>query len=90
MNIYFLDKKIFLKMRYTFFTFSFIFFYVKKVFLVKWFFHYKTFFPNKNIFSANNVYFIKKQIFFQKKIFFFNLVLQQMNNHTRMEKMEDD
>ena len=41
------------------------------------------FFPYKNIFSANNVYFVKN-IFFQKKNFFFNLVLQQMNNHTRM------
>ena len=60
-------------------TFSFIFFSVKKVFFSKKNFQCKTFFfPYKNILSANFV----KNIFFQKKIFFFNLVLQQMNNHS--------
>ena len=51
-----------------FFTFSFIFFSVKKVFFSKKIFNIKLFFPYKNIFSAN-VYFVKN-IFFQKKFFF--------------------
>ena len=36
----------------------------------------------KIFFSANNVYFVKNTFFFQKN-FFFNLVLQQMNNHSK-------
>ena len=64
-------------MRYMFFTFSFIFFSVKKFFNMKLFFHIKIFF------SVNNVYFVKNtQISFQKKNLLFNLVLQQMNNHS--------
>ena len=46
-------------MRYIFFTFSFIFFSVKKVFFSKKIFHYKTFFHIKTFFSANYVYFVK-------------------------------
>ena len=64
-------------MRYIFFSFS-----VKKAFSVNkkkynFFFHIKIFF------SANNVYFVKKTNIFSKKNVFFNLVLQQMKNHTR-------
>ena len=51
-------------MRYIFFTFSFIFFSVKKLFVLKLFFHIKNFFP------ANNVYFVKNKYFFKKKIYF--------------------
>ena len=73
-------------MRYIlyFFTFPFMFFSVKKVFFSKKIFQYKTFFSYKNIFSANNVYFCKKHICFfkKKKKIFFNLVLQQMSNHS--------
>ena len=44
---------------------------------------YIFFFHIKLSFSANNVYFAKNtNIFSKKKKFFFNLVLQQMNNHT--------
>ena len=50
-------------MRYMSFTFSFIFFSIKKVFL-----HIKTFF------SANNVHFVKNTNIFSKKyIYFFQL-----------------
>ena len=68
-------------MRYIFFTFSFIFFSVKKVFFSKKIFNIKLFFHIKTFFSANNVYFVKNTNIFSKKNFFFNLVLQQMNNH---------
>ena len=51
-------------MRYIFFTFSFIFFSVKKNF------QYKTFFPQKKNFSANNVYFVKNTNILSKKFFF--------------------
>ena len=72
------------QMRYIIFTFSFIFFSVKKIFFSENIFQYKTFFPYKNIFSANNVYFVKNTNIFKKKFFFFffNVVLQQMNNHS--------
>ena len=71
-------------MRYIFFTFSFIFFSVKKVFFSKKIFNIKLFFHIKTFFSANNVYFVKNtNIFSKKKFCFFNLVLQQMNNHSR-------
>ena len=60
-------------MRYIFFSFS-----VKRVFSVKKKINVKFFFHIKLFFSANNVYFVKNT-----KFFFFNLVLQQMNNHTR-------
>ena len=74
-------KRYFSNEIYYIFTFSFIFFSVKKVFFSKKKnFSIKLFFPYKNIFSANNLYFVKN-IFSTKKIFFFNLVLQQMNNH---------
>ena len=71
-------------MRHIFFIFSYIFFSVKKVFFSKIIFQYKTFFPYKNIFSANNIYFVKNINIFskKKKNFFFNLVLQQMDNHS--------
>ena len=72
-------------MRYIFFTFSFIFFSVKKVFFSKKHFHYKTFFPYKNIFFANNVYFVIKYKYFFKTIFFFNLVLQQMTKYLKQD-----
>ena len=69
-------------MRYIFFTFSFKFFSVKKVFFSKKIVQLKLFFHINTFFSASNVYIVKKtQIFFQKQIFF-NLVLQQMNNHS--------
>ena len=64
-------------MRYIF-TFSLYFslqksfFQQKNIFIIKLFFHIKTYF------SGNNVYFVKN-----KKENFLNLVLQQMNNHTR-------
>ena len=71
-------------MRYISFTFSYIFFSVKKVFFSKKNVQYKNSFPYKNIFSGNNVYFVKKQkYFFKKKKIFFNLVLQQIKNHTK-------
>ena len=73
--------------RQLFFIFSYIFFSVKKVFSAKYFFNIKLFFPYKNIFfSANNIYFVKNTNIFSKKKFFFNLVLQQMNNHTHVLK----
>ena len=50
-------------MRYIFFTFSFIFFSVKKVFFSKNIFHYKTFFPYKKVLCT----FGKKQNYFFKK-----------------------
>ena len=68
-------------MRYIVFTFSFIFFSIKKVFPVKIFSNTNIFFHIKTFFSANNVYFEKNKNVFSKKFFFFNLVLQQMNNH---------
>ena len=68
-------------MRYVYFTFSFLFFFVKKVFSSKKFFNIKSFFHIKTFFSANNVCFVKNTNIFSKKIFFFNLVLQQMNKH---------
>ena len=52
------------EMRCILFTFSFIFFSIKKVFFSKKHFHCKTFFP------ANNVYFVKNTFFFKKKIMF--------------------
>ena len=55
--------------------FFYIFIYI---FLYKFFFHIKAFF------SANNVYFVKiTNIFSNKKKYFLNLVLQQMNNHSK-------
>ena len=70
-------------MRYIVFTFSYIFFSVKKVFSVEKIFDRKLFFYIKTFFCANNVYFVKNtNIFSKKKGFFFNLVLQQMNNHS--------
>ena len=66
-----------------FYIFIYIFVCEKSFFSVKTFFIIKLFFHIKTFFFANNVYFVKKQIFFQKKIIFFNLVLQQMNNHSR-------
>ena len=68
-------------MRYVYFTFSFLFFFVKKVFSSKKFFNIKSFFHIKTFFSANNVCFVKNTNIFSKKNFFFNLVLQQMNKH---------
>ena len=47
------------EMRYIFFTFSFIFFSLKKVFPVKKLFVIKLFFLIKTFFSAINVYFVK-------------------------------
>ena len=61
-------------MRYIFFTFLFIFFSIKKLFLST-----KTFFPYKIFFSANNAYFVENR-YFSKNNFFFNF-FQQMNNH---------
>ena len=59
-------------MGYIFFTFLFIFF------SINFFFHIKAFF------SANNVYLVKiTNIFSNKKNYFLNLVLQQMNNHSK-------
>ena len=69
-------------MTYIVFTFSYIFFSVKKVFSVEKIFDRKLFFHIKTFFCANNVYFVKNKYFFKKKSFFFNLVLQQMNNHS--------
>ena len=70
-NEYIFKKDLyFVQMRYIFFTFSFIFFSLKKkkFFLVKKFFNIKLFFHIKIFFSANNVYLIKnKNIFFKKK-----------------------
>ena len=60
-------------MRYIFFTFSFIFFSVKKVFFSKKIFNIKLFFHIKTFFSANNVYFVKNTNIFSKKKFFFQL-----------------
>ena len=71
-------------MIYIFFTFSFKFFSVKKVFFSKKIFQYKTFFLHKNLFYANNVYFVKNPNTFSKKKFSFNLVSQQMNSHNRL------
>ena len=65
-------------MRYIFFTFSFIFFSVKKFYSVK-----EIFIIKKTFFSANNVYFVKSTNIFSKNNFFFNLVFQKMNNHIR-------
>ena len=48
-----------------------VFFSVKTFFRIKLFFHIKTFVKNTNIFSKKN------------KNFFFNLVLQQINNHSK-------
>ena len=65
-------------MRYMFFSFS----VKKKAFSVnKKKNQYKFFFHIKLFFSANNAYFVKNK-YFSKKNNFFNLVLQQMNNHT--------
>ena len=60
-----------------------MFFSVKKVILSKKKFNIKLFFHIKRFFSANNVYLVKNKNIFQKKNkLFFNLVLQQMNNHS--------
>ena len=64
---------------YIFYIFIYIFL-CKKVFFSKIFIQYKTFSHIKTFFSANNVYFVKNANIFSKKKF--NLVLQQMNNHT--------
>ena len=69
-------------MRYIFFTTSYIFFSIKKVFFSKKNFHCNFFFQIKTFFSANNVYFVKNTNIFSKKKIVFNLVLQQLNNHT--------
>ena len=69
-------------MRYIFFTFSYIFFSVKKVCSSKKIFQQNFFFHIKTFFSAKNVYFVKSKNISQKKLLFLNLVLQQMNNHT--------
>ena len=62
--------------------FTFLFFSVKKVFFsVKKFFNIKLIFHIKHFFLK-----IKSKYFFPKNIFFFNLVLQQMNNHTNFAK----
>ena len=60
-------------MKYIFFTFSFKFFSVKKVFFSKKIFQYKTFFLHKNLFYANNVYFVKNPNTFSKKKILFQL-----------------
>ena len=60
-----------------------MFFSVKKVIFSKKKFNIKLFFHIKRFFSANNVYLVKNKNIFQKKNkLFFNLVLQQMNNHS--------
>ena len=59
-----------------------MFFSVKKVIFSKKKFNIKLFFHIKRFFSANNVYLVKNKNIFQKKQLFFNLVLQQMNNHS--------
>ena len=59
------------EMRYIFFTFSFIFFSVKKVFFSKKIFNIKLFFHIKTFFSANNVYFVKITNMFSKNIYIF-------------------
>ena len=76
-------------MRNIFFTFSYAFFSLKKSFFsVKNIFNIKLFFHIKTFFSASNIYFVKNtNIFSKKKIFFFNLVLQQMNNHTELSQI---
>ena len=60
-------------MRYILFTFSYIFFHVKKVFFSKNSFQYKTFFPNKNIFFSKKCIFCRKTKNLSKKKFFFQL-----------------
>ena len=70
-------------MRYIPFTFSFIFFSVTKVLFSKKIFQYKTFYPYKNIFFCKQCIFCKNHKYFFKNNFFLNLVLQQMNNHSR-------
>ena len=73
-------------MRYIFFTFSFIFFSVKKFFSVKTFFTIKLFFHIKRFY----VHLVKnKTIFSKKNNFFFNLVLQQMNNHRNAVQFDE-
>ena len=67
-------------LRYIFFIFSFIFF---PVFFSKIIFSYKAFFPYKNIFSVKMFILQKSKNIFFKKIDFFDLVLQQMNNHSK-------
>ena len=74
-NEYIFKKDLyFVQMRYIFFTFSFIFFSLKKkkFFLVKKFFNIKLFFHIKIFFSTSNVDFVKNKYFFKmkKKIFF--------------------
>ena len=59
------------EMRYKFFTFSFIFFSVKRGFFSKIYFHIKLFFLIKIFFSANNVYFLKNTNSFSKAICLF-------------------
>ena len=54
-------------MRYISFTFSFIFFSVKKDFFHKNFFNIKLFFHIKTFFSANNIYCVKNTNIFSKK-----------------------
>ena len=66
---------------YIFYIFIYIFLCKKKFFSVKKIFIIKLFSIKKTFFCATNVYFVKSSIF-SKKYFFFNLVLQQMNNHT--------
>ena len=56
-------------MRHIFFTFSYIFFSIKRVFFSKKNFQCKTFFPYKNFFSANNVYFVKNTNILKKNFF---------------------
>ena len=59
-------------MTYIYFTFSYTFFSVKKVFLVNKFFNIKLIFHIKTFFSANNIYFVKSTNIFSKN----NLFLQ--------------
>ena len=54
-------------MRYISFTFSFIFFSVKKDFFHKNFFNIKLFFHIKTFFSANDIYCVKNTNIFSKK-----------------------
>ena len=61
-------------MRYAFFTFSYIFFSVKKKFFsVKQFSNIKLFLDTETFFSANNGYFVENTNIFSKKKFFFQL-----------------
>ena len=60
-------------MRYIFFTFSFMFCFVKKNFSVKKKFNIKLFFHTNHFFSANNVYFVKNTNIVSKKKFSFQL-----------------